>query len=38
MNAPSAAAMTLGVAIPNLVYVLTRVGAAFATDVPARAS
>jgi hypothetical protein len=33
-----AAAITLGVAIPTLVYALTRVGAALATDVHARAS
>ena len=32
-----AAAITLGVAIPTLVYALTRVGAALATDVHARA-
>jgi sterol desaturase/sphingolipid hydroxylase (fatty acid hydroxylase superfamily) len=33
-----AAAVTLGVAIPTLVYALTRVGAALATDVHGRAA
>jgi uncharacterized protein YjeT (DUF2065 family) len=33
-----AAAITLGVAIPTLVYALTRVGAALATDVHGRAA
>ena len=33
-----AAAITLGVAIPTLIYALTRVGAALATDVHGRAA
>ena len=33
----TAAAIVLGVAIPTLIYCLTRVGAALATDCHARA-